>query len=159
MIRAFQRLLAALVLLAVISLQIRGVQAGYVCQCTGELSTEILCHGSHSHGNGHGHEPGQETPEDDSDDVVTVAPESSRLHPLDHHCHRAVNRSVIMQGHGSSRTLPPVVWFEIRDAFQAPLPTLTLWTWPDILPLPLQDNDNWSPSAPLLVARTVVRLI
>jgi len=154
MSKRLQNLLRCLAVLAVGAVQIFGVGIGYICGCTGEQTSQKncaveVCHPRTSHGDGC---------EQDSE-IATTGTEGKRHAPVEHdHEHSEVRESVVLTSLPAALSIPPLVLYDLPDAFALPGANL-LAQWASVKTECPASPENGSPPMPLLVARTMVMLV
>lgn len=155
MISKFRTLLICLAVLAVGAVQVFGVQAGYLCGCTGQKSSQVSCQTEMCH------------PQKDHEDgcgTATSKQVSAKLGPDgkapcgNDHKHSEVRESLVVTNFPLVSALPAMVLFDLPPAFQVPnysvLVTASLTGRECYRP-----PEYGSPPMPLLVARTIVMLV
>ena len=150
MIFHLRSLLLTLAMLAVGAAQVLGVQAGYLCECTGQKSTVETCHAESCHPmQAHDHEADLECTCDCS--------EENEQTPADHK-HQQVHDALVVTGFPPLAQLPALVLSDLPSAFLVPdFAWLSTALWQEIeCPDP---PENGSPPMPLMVARTMVMVV
>lgn len=152
MLTKFRTLLICLAVLAVGAVQVFGVQAGYLCGCTGQKSSQASCLTEVCHPQ-KGHEGGCGT--------ATSKSASAKLGHDDNvpcgndHKHSEVRESLVVTNFPSVSALPAVVLFDLPPAFQ--VPDYTMLVMASLPGMECPDPPEYgSPPMPLLVARTIV---
>lgn len=155
MLKTIQTLFVLLAVFAVGVMQAVGVQAGYLCGCTGQQAATAdclaaACHPTpapvdvcgHDHGEGCGsHEHGSGQPSENQD-----------------HKHTEVRGSFVVTTFPPGVALPPVLCFVLPPAFELPELVMVVAA-PEAVPLPLRPPDDTGPPMCLLVAETTVLLV
>lgn len=154
MSKRLQNLLRCLAVLAVGAVQIFGVGLGYICGCTGEQTSlkncaVEVCHPRTSHGDGCAQDS----------EIASVDAEGKNAVPSEHdHEHSEVRESLVLTSLPTAPSVPPLVLYELPEAFALPEATL-LAQWASVKMECPAFPENGSPPMPLLVARTMVLLV
>ena len=97
MLRILQQLFILLTVLAVGSMQAVGVQAGFLCQCTGSVVAEQTCDPHECHpGEAHHHDHSDHNDEEDNE-----------------HDHAALRTPLDVASHAVEIAVPPVVYYTL----------------------------------------------
>jgi len=152
MISTIRFLMLTLAILAMGAAQVLGVQAGYLCGCTGQKSTVETCHADSCH-------PMQAHEHEDDADSPCGCPEENEQTPTDHdHKHLQAHDTLLVTGFPPLAQLPAPVLFDLPPAFLVPeFAFLTTAVWREVeCPDP---PEYGSPPMPQLVARTMVMVV
>ena len=154
MLLAASRLMIFLAIVAVGMAQVFGMRTGFLCDCTGQRSSQESCKADECHpGLAHKDACGTEA----ALEALADHDHDSESAPQREQEHREIRETLIVTGVPPLLALPVVVLVDRSPFFQMsarPAP-LTRLTGID-RPVPTEDG---SPPMPLLVARTVVRLV
>ena len=152
MISTFRSLMLTLAMLAMGTAQVLGVQAGYLCGCTGQKSTVETCHADTCH-------PMQDHEHEADADSPCGCPEENEPSPADHdHKHQQAHDTLLVTGFPPLSQLPAPVLLDSLSAYLVPeFAFLTTALWQAIeCPDP---PEHGCPPMPQLVARTMVMLV
>lgn len=166
MLKTIQILFVVLTVFAVGVMQAVGVQAGYLCGCTGEMTGTADCAGAVCHpllahgdgcdenfGHGHGAMAGNAGCE------VPGSHDSQKPGQQDHdHKHHEIREPLVATTFPPGTALPPVLCFVLPPVFELPEFVLAIGE-PDAVSLLPRPPDDKGPLMCLLVAETTVLLV
>jgi len=153
MFARIKNFLICFTILAVATVQVFGMRAGYVCGCTGKQSNVEHCEDGECHPHIHHEEASLVTEHGGEDDA-----EQHGLPGHQDHHHSELGESLVALGFPPVPALPPAVLVDVLPGFE----------FPDFLSLvalgvPLIERPDppeyGSPPMPLLVAETIVMLV
>ena len=150
MFARFKLLLICLTVLSVAVLQVFGVQAGYLCGCTGKQSNLIQCEGGECHaGQCHG---------DEALPTESCANTDHHGGTPGQHRHSELRENLVTSGFPPIAALPAAVLVDILSGFEVP-DFYMLVTSAALVMEPPEPPEYGSPPMPLLVAETIVMLV
>jgi hypothetical protein len=154
MLLAVSRLMICLAIVAVGMGQVFGMRTGFLCDCTGQRSSQESCKADECHpGLAHKDACGTEA----ALEALADHDHDSESAPQREQEHREIRETLIVTGVPPLLALPAVALVECLPSLQISgcLPRLA-WLTGVAPPAPREDG---SPPMPLLVARTMVRLV
>jgi hypothetical protein len=145
MLKALHTLVFCLAVLAVGVMQVFGVQAGYLCSCTGTVAEENSCHESHC--------------------ACPEMAETQEHQEAEHgqpHQHQELREATMLSSAPTGIALPPVVTMDLPEIRSPRVPLATersaFRRLEEAEPKP-PDRHGESPPMAELVAKAIVRLI
>ena len=154
----FKKHIMVLAVLAVALVQVFGMRAGYVCECTGQKSNVAECKTVSETASCHSDEAESEGTETAAAQL-DCGSESGHGLPQDKkdHQHKEVRESLVVTGLPPVLAPPMAVFFDLPPALQLPDFTVLMASYSEIeRPEP---PEYGSPPMPQMVARTIVMLV
>ena len=153
MFARFKLLLICLTVLSVAALQVFGVQAGYLCGCTGQQSNVGQCETGDCHSGDCHEETGIK---DATGDNCGHQDDSPGNH---HHRHSELREYLVTSGFPPVATLPPAVLVDVLPGFEVPdFFNMLVTSAVPVVERP-EPPEYGSPPMPVLVAETIVMLV
>ena len=152
MFTRFKLLLICLTVLSVAVVQVFGVQAGYLCGCTGQQSSVMQCEGGECHdGPCHGDGSLQ-------NEAAADTGHSGEAPGDHHHRHSELREHLVTSGFPPIAALPPAVLVDVLPGFEVPDFYMLVLAEAPIVERP-EPPEYGSPPMPQLVAETIVMLV